>query len=132
MVFNVCLYVSLLLMRDTRRPNLVPLYQDILQSLFIMEFTNCFKYFEHGHFYFKYSSSFLFIQLPKLDIFHYNIKIVKSLAHHNLQIRSIKLSDAGDYQCKIHVLGDPIVVIHTLEILGKLTLFFHESCESFL
>ena len=45
---------------------------------------------------------------------------IKLVNHHNLQIRSIKLSDAGDYQCKIHVLGDPIVIIHTLEILGKL------------
>ena len=44
---------------------------------------------------------------------------IKLVNHHNLQIRSIKLSDAGDYQCKIHVLGDPIVIIHTLEILGK-------------
>jgi hypothetical protein len=42
---------------------------------------------------------------------------IKLVNHHNLQIRSIKLSDAGDYQCKIHVLGDPIVIIHTLEIL---------------
>jgi len=42
---------------------------------------------------------------------------IKLVNHHNLQIRSIKLSDAGDYQCKIHVLGDPIIVIHTLEIL---------------
>ena len=57
---------------------------------------------------------------------------IKLVNHHNLQIRSIKLSDAGDYQCKIHVLGDPIVVIHTLEILGKLTLFFHKSFEWFL
>ena len=57
---------------------------------------------------------------------------IKLVNHHNLQIRSIKLSDAGDYQCKIHVLGDPIVVIHTLEILGKLTLFFHKSLIPFI
>ena len=44
---------------------------------------------------------------------------IKLVNHHSLQIRSIKSSDAGDYQCKISVLGDPIVIVHTLEILGK-------------
>ena len=44
---------------------------------------------------------------------------IKLVNHHNLQIRSIKSSDAGDYQCKISVMGDPILIVHTLEILGK-------------
>ena len=55
---------------------------------------------------------------------------IKLVNHHNLQIRSIKLSDAGDYQCKIHVLGDPIIVIHTLEILGKFTLIMIRQITS--
>jgi hypothetical protein len=43
----------------------------------------------------------------------------KLIPEHTLQIRNIKPSDAGDYSCKISVLGDPIEITHTLEILGK-------------
>jgi len=41
----------------------------------------------------------------------------KLLADHTLEIRNIKPSDGGDYACKISVLGDPIEIKHTLEIL---------------
>ena len=43
----------------------------------------------------------------------------KLLADHTLEIRNIKPSDGGDYACKISVLGDPIEIKHTLEILRK-------------
>ena len=41
------------------------------------------------------------------------------LNDHTLEIRNIKPSDGGDYACKISVLGDPIEIRHTLEILCK-------------
>ena len=47
----------------------------------------------------------------------------KLLADHTLEIRNIKPSDGGDYACKISVLGDPIEIKHTLEILRKPFLF---------
>lgn len=36
---------------------------------------------------------------------------------HTLELKNIKPSDGGDYTCKISVLGDPILITHTLEIL---------------
>jgi hypothetical protein len=44
---------------------------------------------------------------------------LKLVSKTDLQIRSIKPSDAGDYTCKISVMGEPIQLTHTLEILGK-------------
>ena len=38
---------------------------------------------------------------------------------YNLQIKNIKETDAGDYSCKVSVLGQPVYITHTLEILGK-------------
>ena len=38
---------------------------------------------------------------------------------YNLQIKNIKETDAGDYTCKVVVMGQPIYITHTLEILGK-------------
>ena len=38
---------------------------------------------------------------------------------HNLQIHNIRPQDAGDYTCKISLLGEKISITHTLEILGK-------------
>ena len=38
---------------------------------------------------------------------------------YNLQIKNIKETDAGDYTCKVAVMGQPIYITHTLEILGK-------------
>ena len=53
----------------------------------------------------------------------------KLLPDHTLELRNIKPSDGGDYSCKISVMGDPIEITHTLEILCKchisrLTFFF--------
>lgn len=36
---------------------------------------------------------------------------------YNLQIKNIKETDAGDYTCKVAVMGQPIYITHTLEIL---------------
>ena len=43
----------------------------------------------------------------------------KLTSKHNLDIRSIRSQDGGDYTCKISVMGEPITITHTLEILGK-------------
>ena len=37
----------------------------------------------------------------------------------NLQIKNIQKEDGGDYTCKISVMGEPVYITHTLEILGK-------------
>ncbi|XP_059095513.1 protein amalgam-like [Tigriopus californicus] len=39
------------------------------------------------------------------------------VSKHNLQISSIRSQDAGDYTCKISMMGEPILITHTLEIL---------------
>ena len=50
----------------------------------------------------------------------------KLLPDHTLELRNIKPSDGGDYSCKISVLGDPIEITHTLEILCKcIHILFH-------
>jgi len=41
----------------------------------------------------------------------------KLLPDHTLELRNINPRDGGDYSCKISVLGDPIEITHTLEIL---------------
>ena len=41
------------------------------------------------------------------------------VSKHNLQVHRIRSQDAGDYTCKIPVMGAPITIVHTLEILGK-------------
>ncbi len=38
---------------------------------------------------------------------------------HNLQIHGIRSQDAGDYTCKIQLLGEQVSITHTLEILGE-------------
>ncbi len=38
---------------------------------------------------------------------------------HNMQIHGIRSQDAGDYTCKIQLLGEQVAITHTLEILGK-------------
>ena len=43
----------------------------------------------------------------------------KLLPDHTLELRNINPRDGGDYSCKISVLGDPIEITHTLEILRK-------------
>ena len=43
---------------------------------------------------------------------------------HTLELKNIKPSDGGDYTCKISVLGDPILITHTLEILCKYLSYF--------
>lgn len=37
---------------------------------------------------------------------------------HGLQIHGIRSQDAGDYTCKISLMGEPVAITHTLEILG--------------
>ena len=56
----------------------------------------------------------------------------KLLADHTLEIRNIKPSDGGDYACKISVLGDPIEIKHTLEILRKPFCFLLVSKKCFV
>ena len=54
----------------------------------------------------------------------------KLLPDHTLELRNINPRDGGDYSCKISVLGDPIEITHTLEILCKSinpVIFFHIS-----
>ena len=43
----------------------------------------------------------------------------KLLPDHTLELRNINPRDGGDYSCKISVMGDPIEITHTLEILRK-------------
>ena len=43
----------------------------------------------------------------------------KLASKHNLQIRGIRPSDAGDYVCKISLMGEAVLITHTLEILGE-------------
>ena len=38
---------------------------------------------------------------------------------HNLEIGGIRSQDAGDYTCKISLVGETVSITHTLEILGK-------------
>jgi len=45
---------------------------------------------------------------------------LKLVSNSDLQIRNIKPTDAGDYTCKISLMGEPIMITYTLEILGKL------------
>jgi hypothetical protein len=44
---------------------------------------------------------------------------LRLVANSDLQIRNIKPNDAGDYTCKISLMGEPIMITYTLEILGK-------------
>ena len=44
---------------------------------------------------------------------------LKLVSKTDLQIRNIKPSDGGDYTCKISVMGEPILITHTLQILGE-------------
>ena len=51
-------------------------------------------------------------------------KRYKLLPDHTLEIRKITPNDGGDYSCKISVLGEPIEIRHTLEILRKSFSYF--------
>ena len=44
----------------------------------------------------------------------------KLASKHNLQIHGIRPSDAGDYICKISLMGEDVLITHTLEILGEI------------
>jgi hypothetical protein len=47
-----------------------------------------------------------------------NYCLLFSLVDYSLRIRSIQVSDGGDYTCYISTNGPPVSVTHNLQILG--------------
>ncbi len=42
-----------------------------------------------------------------------------SLQGTDLQMKSMRVEDAGEYVCEVETDNDPIAIVHTVEILGK-------------
>jgi hypothetical protein len=54
----------------------------------------------------------------RIEILTYSI-VHFSLVDFSLRIRSIQVSDGGDYTCYISTNGPPVSVTHNLQILGN-------------
>lgn len=93
------------------------------QSFFVYKATPYQK--DKMHFHFGLSGPYVMVWQKGQDVLTAKSMMVtpdpriQLVNDNDLQVRSIKPSDAGDYNCKISVLGDPVLITHTLEILSK-------------
>ena len=88
------------------------------------------KFFFNWFTYFSISGKFVLVWQRGDDVLTAQSIMVspdkryKLLPDHTLEIRKITPNDGGDYSCKISVLGEPIEIRHTLEILRKSFSYF--------